>query len=212
AVELGVDTLIVHHGLFWKGQMMPVVGSFKDRLNALLEANINLLAYHLPLDAHFTVGNNRYLCDLLSLEEIDYVVKGDPRSVALKGLLREHKTVEQIGSMLATSLQTRVEVLGNSDKSLSLRDIAVCSGSGSFLIDENPKPDFHALITGDVNEQTYHLSKESGTTVFVVGHHASEQGGIKRLGDHLSSRFNLEHHHLRFNMEKEVTSYYGCDE
>lgn len=73
AVEEGADTLIVHHGLFWKGQLLPVVGPFKDRLNALLEANINLLAYHLPLDAHNVVGNNRYLCDLLSLSEVDYI-------------------------------------------------------------------------------------------------------------------------------------------
>lgn len=71
------------------------------------------------------------------------------------------------------------------------------------------KPSFHALVTGDVNEQTYHFAKESGTPVFVVGHHASEQGGIKRLGDHLARKFDLEHRHLHFNIEKELKTYNG---
>ncbi|MGN0894588.1 MAG: Nif3-like dinuclear metal center hexameric protein, partial [Succinivibrio sp.] len=176
---------------------------------ALLEANINLLAYHLPLDVHFTVGNNRYLCDLIGLDEVDYIQKGDPRSIALKGILPEPLSIAQIGRKLSEALQTRVDVLGECDEELLLSEIAVCSGSGSFLVDNNPKTDFHALITGDVNEQTYHLAKESGTTVFAVGHHASEQGGVKRLGDHLARKFDLEHHHLRFNMEKEVISFNG---
>ena len=170
AVEEGADTLIVHHGLFWKGQLLPVVGPFKDRLNALLEANINLLAYHLPLDAHNVVGNNRYLCDLLSLSEVDYIEQGNPRSVAMQGILSEPKTVKDIATLLADSLHTRVDVLGDCDENILLSNISVCSGSGSFLLDENMKPSFHALVTGDVHEQTYHFAKESGTPVFVVGH------------------------------------------
>lgn len=209
AVEEGADTLIVHHGLFWKGQLLPVVGPFKDRLNALLEANINLLAYHLPLDAHNVVGNNRYLCDLLSLSEVDYIEQGNPRSVAMQGILSEPKTVKDIATLLADSLHTRVDVLGDCDENILLSNISVCSGSGSFLLDENMKPSFHALVTGDVHEQTYHFAKESGTPVFVVGHHASEQGGIKRLGDHLARKFDLEHRHLHFNIEKELKTYNG---
>lgn len=207
AVEEGVDTLIVHHGLFWKGQLMPVVGAFKDRLNSLLEANINLLAYHLPLDAHLSVGNNRYLCDVLGLSDIDYIVPGRPQSIAMQGILTEPMTVKEIAEHLSDSLDTRVQVLGDCDEQLLISDIAVCSGSGSFLVDENMKPSFHALVTGDVKEQTYHFAKESGSPVFVIGHHASEQGGIKRLGDHLSRHFDIEHRHLHFSIEKEAKIY-----
>lgn len=209
AIEEGVDTLIVHHGLFWKGQNLGVVGPFKDRLNALLEANINLLAYHLPLDAHSVVGNNRYLCDILKLNEVDYVKKGDIRSIAMQGVLSEPQSVSDLALELSSELQSKVTVLGGCDDNLLLSEIAVCSGSGSFLLDNNLKPRFHALVTGDVNEQTYHLAKESGTAVFVIGHHASEQGGIKRLGDHLARKFDLEHHHLHFNIEKEARVYDG---
>ncbi|NLK85241.1 MAG: Nif3-like dinuclear metal center hexameric protein [Aeromonadales bacterium] len=212
AIDLGADTLLVHHGLFWKGQMHPVVGPLKDRLYALLEANINLIAYHLPLDAHNVVGNNKYLADILSLNELDYVNPGDPKSIAMQGVLSEPMTIKQVGQRLAQALQTRVEVLGDGDENILLSDIAVCSGSGSFLIDDNMKPGFHALITGDVNTQTYQLAKETGTAVFVLGHHASEQGGVKRLGDHLARKFSLEHHHLHFGLEKESKVYdENCD-
>lgn len=207
AVEEGADTLLVHHGLFWKGQQTPVVGAFKDRLNALLEANINLLAYHLPLDAHLSVGNNRYLCDLLGLSDIDYVVPGTPQSIAMQGYLTDPLSVKEVAELLSESLDTRVQVLGDCDDNLLLSNVAVCSGSGSFLIDECMTPQFHALVTGDVKEQTYHFAKESGTPVFVIGHHASEQGGIKRLGDHLCRHFDIEHRHLHFSLEKEAKIY-----
>ncbi len=207
AIEEGVDTLIVHHGLLWKGQTTPIVGCYKDRLNAILEANINLLAYHLPLDANFIVGNNRYICDLLQLTEIDYIEQGNPNSIAMQGLLSEPLSIKAIATILSESLQTPIEVLGDCDENILLSNIAVCSGSGSFLIDSNMKPAFQALVTGDVNEQTYHISKETGTPVFVLGHDASEQGGIKRLGNHLARKFGLEHHHLHFSIEKEVKIY-----
>lgn len=212
AIEEGVDTLIVHHGLFWKGALTPVIGPYKDRLNAILESNINLLAYHLPLDAHNVVGNNRYLADLLNLAEVDYLQKGDPRSVAMQGTLPEPLTIKQVGQCLSQALQTPVTLLGDCDENILLSEIAICSGSGTFLIDNVMKPRFHALITGDVNEQTYHMAKETGTAVFVLGHHASEQGGIKRLGDHLARKFGLEHHHLHFNLEKEALVYDSYNE
>jgi len=207
AIEEGADTLIVHHGLIWRGQLVPIVGAYRDRINALLESNINLLAYHLPLDAHKDVGNNRYLCDLLGLTEIDYIEKGVPQSIAMQGILQEPLTIKDVAQNLSDNLHTNVQVLGDCDENILLSTFAVCSGSGSFLVDENMAPSFHALVTGDVNEQTYHLAKESGTPVFVVGHHASEQGGIKRLGDHLARAFDLEHHHLHFNVEKDLKIY-----
>lgn len=207
AIEEGVDTLLVHHGLLWKGQMCPIRGTLKERYSAILESNINLLAYHLPLDAHLEVGNNSYLCSLLGLKNIDYICPGTPASIALKGTFPEKMSVREIASLLAESLQTKVQVLGNCDNDAYISDATVCSGSGSFLIDSNYTPEFQALITGDVNEQTYHMARETGTPVFVLGHDASEQGGIKLLGDHISRRFGIEHLHLHFNVENEVNVY-----
>ena len=207
AIEEGADTLLVHHGLLWKGQMSPICGTLKERYSAILESNINLLAYHLPLDANMEVGNNSYLCHLLDLKNIDYVSPGDPSSIAMKGSFSKKQSISEIASLLADSLQTSVSVLGHCDRDTLISDVTVCSGSGSFLIDSNYVPGFQALITGDVNEQTYHMSKETGTPVFVLGHDASEQGGIKLLGDHIARRFDIEHVHLHFNVENEVSIY-----
>lgn len=88
----------------------------------------------------------------------------------------------------------------------------ICTGSGSFLIDGNTRPDFQALITGDVNEQTRHMAVETGTVVFAVGHHASEQPAMGFLGDHLAEKFSLQHTALHFCYERDLVTYMQEDE
>lgn len=207
AAERGADTLIVHHGLLWRGQNKAVTGTFKNRLNALLEANLNLIAYHLPLDANMELGNNRCLCDLLGIENPDYIVPGEPTSIGMFGQLRKSMNVHDIAEHLSACLDAPVQVLGNCGDDVIIHNAAVCSGGGSFLIDDDNNPKFDALVTGEVNEQTYHLAIESGTAVFVVGHHASEQGGVRRLGLHLAEKFGLEQEHLHFSLEKNCKVY-----
>ncbi len=207
AVEAGADTLIVHHGIIWKGQMLPLCGNHKDRIKALFDANINLLAYHLPLDANMTLGNNRSLCNFIGLEKVDYIEPGNEHSIAMKGYLPSPKTVKDVACALSAATHARVSVLGCADENAPVCSVAVCSGSGSFLVDSSVAPDFDALVSGECNEQTYHIAKETGTPVFVVGHDASEQCGIENLGRHLAEKFSLEHIHFHFDVEKEVISY-----
>lgn len=207
AAEHDVDALLVHHGLLWKKQCLPVSGVFKERLFAILEANMNLIAYHLPLDANYELGNNRCLCELLDMGSFDYVQPDCAQSVAMKGELREPASIAEIAARLASGVNNQVRVIGAEDEERLLKTAAVCSGSGSFLLDENPRPDFEALVTGDINEQTFHNAAESGTVVFVLGHHASEQEGICRLGDKLAARFSLEHVNFRFYPEKNSRYY-----
>lgn len=202
AADRGADTLIVHHGLLWQGQLQPLVGIVKNRLNAIMEANLNLIAYHLPLDAHAEVGNNRCLCDLAGVSDPQFIVPGDPTSLAMQGKLKKSINVHDLAEHLSACVDAPVQVLGNCGDDVVLNNVVVCSGSGSYLLDRDPLPRYDALITGDVNEQTYHVAQESGTAVFVLGHHASEQGGVRRLGLHLAEKFQLEHHHLHFSVER----------
>ncbi len=211
AVEAGADALIVHHGLFWKGASPRLVGVMHDRVATALAAGLNLYAYHLPLDAHAELGNNRLLMEMLGALEFDYAVPGDPTSVGMVGRLEEPLSVNEICGILCAQLDTRVQVIGNPPSDLLIEDVAVCSGAGSALLDDNPRPDFDALITGDVNEQTYHLAAETGTVVFAVGHHASEQDGVRCLGDYLAQKYGLEHIHLHFALEKSVPWYESDD-
>lgn len=205
ARELGADTLLVHHGLFWQGDDRALTGILKDRVNAVLEANLNLIAYHLPLDAHPLVGNNAFLASLLGEGSCDYIVPGDKSSIAMRKVLKEAKSVREVCALLCKHLDCRVGILGNVGEDFWLRDFAVCSGSGGSVIDKCRNPTFDALITGEINEQTYNAAVESGTVVFIVGHHASEQDGVRLLGASLADKFKLEHHHLHFAYEKNIS-------
>lgn len=207
AVEAGADTLLVHHGLFWRGANPCLTGNLYQRVKTLMEHNLNLVAYHLPMDAHLTYGNNAVLTHLLGGEVVDYIEPGHKQSIGVRARLAEPLTVKEIVAILCHHLDTKVSLLGPITEDMLIDDLAVCSGSGSSLLDKNNWPTFQALITGDVNEQTYHQAIETGTVVFVVGHHASEQLAINLLGDHLSEKFGLEHSALHFSYEKMIPTF-----
>lgn len=207
ALEVGADTLLVHHGLFWKGADPRIVGNYYQRIKSLIEGNINLVAYHLPMDAHMQWGNNAHLAHILGCEKLDYIVPGDKTSIGMRAKLLEPLTVDEVVAALCHRLDTKVTVLGNITVDMMIDDVAICSGSGSSFLDNNKAPDFQALITGDVNEQTYHMAVETGTVVFVVGHHASEQEPMNLLGAHLAEKFGLQHFATHFAYEKSVATY-----
>lgn len=207
AIEAGADTLIVHHGLFWKGADPRLIGNYFLRVKALVEGKLNLVAYHLPLDAHLKYGNNAYLAHLLGADVTDYIEKGNKNSIGVRAKLNEALTVNEIVALLCHRLDTRVTIIGDITDDMMIEDIAICSGSGSFVLDNNKCPDFQALITGDVNEQTYHMAEETGTVVFQVGHHASEQEPVNLLGEHLAKKFKLKHFPTHFTYEKDARSF-----
>lgn len=207
ALELGADTLLVHHGLFWKGADPRLVGNYYQRVKSLIEGNINLVAYHLPMDAHMEFGNNAYLAHILGGDIVDYVEPGDKTSIAMNVHLAEPLTVKEIVALLCHRLDTKVNLLGDMTEDMLLEDLLVCSGSGASFLDDNKSPRFQALITGDVHEQTYHMAVETGTLVFVVGHHASEQEAINLLGEHLAKKFDLEHTATHFTYEKNIPTF-----
>ncbi len=207
AVELNADALLVHHGLLWKGAVAPVAGAMRLRYKALLENNINLFAYHLPLDANMELGNNRYLCDLVDVAAPEYLEKGNPQSIGMQGILKQPSSVADLAHKLTVNLKSPVQVLGRKNESDVISSVAVCSGSGSFIVDDNTNPGFDALITGDVKEQTFHFAAENNIAVFAVGHHASEQGGIANLGSRISHDLNLEVIFKSFSVEADSKIY-----
>lgn len=207
AVENGADALLVHHGLFWKGADPRIVGSHYQRIQSLIEGKLSLIAYHLPLDAHMEYGNNAVIARLLGAEHMDYVNSGDKTSIAMRAKLKQSLNVKEVAAILSHYLDTKVSVLGNFDDAIRLDDFVICSGSGASFLDDDKCPRFQALITGDVHEQTYHMAQETGTLVFVTGHHASEQLAISKLGEMLSKKFKLELHTTHYTYEKDIVSF-----
>lgn len=191
AAAIGADALLVHHGYFWKGEAAPIAGTKKARIARLLATDINLFAYHLPLDAHPDVGNNATLGKLLGAR-----VSGQfgEQNLACIGELDAPVTLTQLGARLHSALDRTPLLLGATDK--PLRRIAWCTGGAQSFFHEAATLDIDCFITGEASEFVMHLAQESGVAFIAAGHHATERGGVRALGDHLAGQFGLDVTHL----------------
>jgi len=189
AVEWGADALIVHHGWFWRGEDSRIVGMRHRRIRALLQADINLLAYHLPLDAHPEVGNNVMFGLAL----------GWPKAELLgaQGLVARACLPEAVGS--ETVLQQLEGALGRRPLAVGalgrrIRTLAWCTGAAQDLLEEAVALGADAFVSGEISERTTHAARELGVVYFAAGHYASERYGIQALGRHLHRTFGLAWH------------------
>lgn len=190
AVEADADVVLVHHGYFWKGENPCITGIKQRRLKTLLNHDISLLAYHLPLDVHPEVGNNVQLA-----RQLDLIVEGpleadNPRSVALLGALAE--------PMSANDFARKVrEVLGREpllvEGSGLIHRVGWCTGGGQGYIDQAIAAGVDLYLTGEASEQTFHSARENDISFIAAGHHATERYGVQALGDYLARRFAIEH-------------------
>lgn len=186
AVARQADAILVHHGYFWKSEPAVIKGMKRNRLRTLLANDINLYGWHLPLDAHQTLGNNAQLAELLDIR-----VKGEVQPLVCWGELAAPLSGEQLASRIEHALGRRPLHCGdNAPKEISR--VAWCSGGGQGFIDSAAAFGVDAYITGEVSEQTIHSAREQGLHFFAAGHHASERGGIKALGEWLAQHHGLD--------------------
>ena len=187
AVERGADTILVHHGYFWKGEDGCVTGIRKRRLQTLLGNDINLLAYHLPLDAHPEFGNNAQLAKALGL-----VPEGrfGEQDVAWFGRSVEVLTADALAEKISTVFGRRPQLIGESSR--EIRRIGWCSGGAQGYFEQAIALGLDGFVSGEISEQTVHLARESGVAYFAAGHHASERFGARALAAHLGERFAIE--------------------
>lgn len=186
AIELKADTILVHHGYFWKNEPVTITGMKQRRIRKLLTHDINLLAYHLPLDAHNEVGNNAELARIWGLEDIT----PDPTSLVRLGRLPQAIGIAQFIDTVNTSL-ARMPLHLPGGKS-QVQCIAWCSGGAQNAIEQAVKWGADVYVSGEVSEQTTHIAKEEGVHYLAAGHHATERVGVKALGEHLAKNFNLD--------------------
>jgi len=188
AVELKADALLVHHGYFWKGDSSTITGIKYKRISKLIKNDINLLAYHLPLDANDKLGNNIMLAAKLRLKPIRKFAD----NIAL---LCENKskltTMNLICANIKTQLNRRPTFIKASCN--TIKKIAICTGSGQDFIEEAYKQGADLFISGEISEKTTHLAKELNISYISAGHHATECDGIKALGEYLADKYKLEH-------------------
>lgn len=181
------DAIIVHHGYFWKNEDATVTGIKKRRLAHLLQNDMSLLAYHLPLDAHPELGNNAQLAQLLGLRDSGRFGEQD---IAWHGELLQPQTLNKFVEHITHTLQRTPLVIG--DRERMLRKIAWCSGAAQGYFEQAIALGVDAFLTGEISEQNVHVAEETGVAFISAGHHASERYGVKALGEHLSQRFKIE--------------------
>ena len=190
AIDSGADTLIVHHGYFWKGENQAISGMKKNRIKALLQHDINMYAYHLPLDVHNTYGNNQQLGSLLGIKEISAVEQVMPRGVLMQGRFEHGMSAQELQSLLEVTLKR--DVLMESPDNKLISRVAWCTGGGQGFIEQAIDAGVDAFITGEVSEQTIHTAREMGVSFYAAGHHATERYGVKSLGKHLADTFGVD--------------------
>jgi dinuclear metal center YbgI/SA1388 family protein len=191
AVAQGADAIFVHHGLFWRGQDGRVTGWMKQRLALLLAHDINLFAYHLPLDAHPALGNNAQLGDRLGLQALARFGEQD------LGFLGERS--DGAGFHDTAALAAHVEqVLGRAVTRIEghvgpVRRIAWCTGGAQSYFEAAIAAGAQAFITGEISEPQAHYARECGVSYLACGHHATERYGAPAVAAHVAAQLGLEH-------------------
>jgi dinuclear metal center YbgI/SA1388 family protein len=192
AIDAKADAIFVHHGLFWRGQDGTVTGWMKQRLQLLLAHNINLLAYHLPLDAHPELGNNAQLGQRLGL-----VVQGTcgDQNLVLCGTRADGQIFENAAELAATVQQTlaRSPVMVAPDTAREIRRVAWCSGGAQSYFESAIADGVDAFITGEISEPQAHLARETGVAFLACGHHATERYGAPAVVAHVAAQLGVAH-------------------
>jgi dinuclear metal center YbgI/SA1388 family protein len=198
AIALKADAIMVHHGWFWKNDDARVIGQLHSRLKLLMDHEINLFAYHLPLDVHPVLGNNAQLAKVMGWKPL----MGSKRvslvsASVIDGLIWEgrpeasQKTLGQLARSISGRLGRDPLVIGDLNK--PIKRIAWCTGGAQGYINEAISMKVDAYISGEVSEQTFHAAQESGVAYIAAGHHATERYGIGALGEFVAQKYKLKH-------------------
>lgn len=190
AIAEQADVLLVHHGYFWKGETQVLTGMKGQRIKKLMQHDISLVAYHLPLDAHPALGNNAALADLLDIRITGPLDPSEFYPIGNIGELALAMTPKQLIEHIATRLK-RIP-LHLAGESAHIKKIGFCTGGAQDYLYKAYEQGCDAYVSGEVSERTYHEARELGIHYFACGHHATERGGVQRLGLALAQQFNIE--------------------
>jgi dinuclear metal center YbgI/SA1388 family protein len=194
AIEVGADAILVHHGLFWRGHDGRLTGWLKARVARLMAHDINLFAYHLPLDAHAEWGNNAQLGLQLGLRadarfgEQDLGFVGPAAGVA---------DAQALAARVATALGRTPLLLPGDGR--PLRRVAWCSGGAQGYFEAAIAAGADAFLTGEVSEPQAHLARETGVAFLACGHHATERFGAPAVAAQMAQALGLVHQHIEID-------------
>lgn len=191
ALREKADLIIVHHGLFWDGLSPLVEGHHKQRLKMLLDTDLSLMAYHLPLDAHPELGNNAQILERLGLDKGEAFGRLHGKTLSFMG-------VSNPSIPFSTLAKGTRDLFGGEPLMLPfgpeyVTKIAVCSGNAPELLREAKQKGAELYITGEATEWVYHYAREESISYIAAGHHRTERFGLMALGSALADKFAIRH-------------------
>lgn len=188
AIEEKADAILVHHGYFWKGENQEITGIKHNRIKKLLAHDINLIAYHLPLDAHIKLGNNAQLAQVLELIN-PRPISERPSEIIWRAELATAISATDFAKQLQQKLAFSPTVI-EADK--IIQSIAFCTGGAQSFIEQAAMLGVDAYLSGEISEPTAHAAKELDIHYFAAGHHATERYGVKALGEYIAEHQNID--------------------
>ena len=216
AIAAKADAIFVHHGLFWRGQTGVVTGWMKERLKLLLAHDINLFAYHLPLDAHPELGNNAQLGQKLGFIASNAVARGEishfgDQSLGWLANIEQSSdknsqnqpfSPENLQKHLENTLKRQVASVftaSEATKNIAFKNIAWCTGGAQSYFEAAIAAGADAFITGEMSEPQAHLARECGVAYFACGHHATERYGAPAVAGHVAAQLGVEHEFIEID-------------
>ncbi|HUH41099.1 MAG TPA: Nif3-like dinuclear metal center hexameric protein [Castellaniella sp.] len=193
AIEREAHAILVHHGWFWKNEDPCVRGPKRTRLARMLQHDLNLLAYHLPLDAHPRLGNNAQLARVLGWQP-DLDATGAPRQcgpddLVWLGSLPAPSSLHDLGQDVGRRLGRAPMLIGDPER--PIRRVAWCTGAAQGFLDAAVDAGVDAYLSGEISEPTVHLAREAGVAYIAAGHHATERYGVQAVGAALAAQFGI---------------------
>jgi len=195
AADLGADLVLVHHGLFWRGQAQAIDRPLARKLDLLLTRGMSLAAYHLPLDAHPEHGNNALLARALGAGQVTpaFPVLGPPIGVVAElpgGGIPRAELPDRIAAATAPRSGPMVAFLTGPDP---VRRLGIVSGAAHDELPAAAALGCDAFLTGEAAERTMGMARDHGISFVGAGHHDTERLGIRALGELLAARFGVAH-------------------
>ncbi len=198
AIDWGADALLTHHGLLWHNQPLHVRGVRRSRLASMMAADLNLITYHLPLDAHAELGNNRALADVAGCVEPlpGFPYKG--QTIGMVGRLAKPMPFDAWVGAFETALRATCNVPTGPFQAWThgpeeVQQIGFISGAAPYQVQDAIDLGLDVYVTGEATEGVYHLAKEAGIHFIAGGHYLTERLGVQRVGAWAGERFGLEH-------------------
>lgn len=191
AAQNKADAILVHHGFFWRGERSVITGIRRQRIGEMIVHDLNLFAYHLPLDVHPVVGNNACLAKRLPVHDLaQHDVEKIPKGLWSARLDQTFSGEAMFQVLNDVFFQQPIHIAA---ESRPIQSIAWCTGAAQDFLEDAHHLGVDAYISGEISERTFDLAKELNIHYYACGHHATERYGVQALGAHLADKFGLEH-------------------